>query len=294
MQYLVVFLSCCVFITIYLHSDPEDDIPFAAALYNNYDFVETLYNSLTETGVIVLQLGEAPYHDSPASQFTKGRRRESLINLLVEVGFETLHMYEDGNCGFDGSWTYLVAAKDASHDMRWYMRPAEVEVEIHRRTVRTVSGAPALKYFDGSVMQVYQFPHKVFELVFCRMEPKPDSCISDVFRENVPLSDFEVRMSGVGDGSGRGVYTKVDIKQGSSIARKENAYPVHIPASSLSLIYEYMDNSTDLKNAYGYIDGYGWETETFVSRLFRCWCEVCLLPILSLFESHICLIAPSS
>jgi hypothetical protein len=250
------------------NSDPEDDIPFASALYNDYDFVETLFNALTEDGVIVLQLGESPYHDSPASQFTKSKRREDLIDILVEVGFESLHLYEDGNCGFDGSWTFIVAAKDKENDMRWYMRHAGVEVEIRKRILRTVSGAPALKYFDGSIMQTYQFPHKVFEVVFCRKEPKPASCLMDVSRDNIPLSDFEVKMSGVGDGSGRGVYTKVDIKQGSAISMKEQARPVHIPASSLALVHKYMDTSAEIMKAYGYIDGYGWETESFVSPYF--------------------------
>eukprot|EP00557_Chaetoceros_sp_GSL56_P001364 CAMPEP_0176496106 /NCGR_PEP_ID=MMETSP0200_2-20121128/11021_1 /TAXON_ID=947934 /ORGANISM="Chaetoceros sp., Strain GSL56" /LENGTH=768 /DNA_ID=CAMNT_0017894045 /DNA_START=676 /DNA_END=2978 /DNA_ORIENTATION=- len=237
--------------------DPEDDIPFAAALYNNHDFTQTLFNALTDDGVLILQLGEAPDHDSPASQFTKAARRENLIDILVDIGFETIHMYEDGHCGFDGSWTYLLAVKDSSNDYRWYMTQPEMEVEIHSRIRRTKSGSSALKYFDGSIMQTYQVPHKVFEVVFCRTEPKPLSCVTDVARIDVPISDFEVKMSGVGDGSGRGVYTKVDIKQGSSIARKENARPIHIPASSLDLIEKYMDSSVDLTKAYGYIDGYG-------------------------------------
>jgi Spermidine synthase len=263
--HILLHVGAGVFLRDLMCRDPEDDIPFAKALYNNRDFAETLYNALADDGVIVLQLGEAPYHDSPASQFTKARRREDLINILVDVGFETVHVYEDGNCGFDGSWTYLVAAKDSSNDMRWYRRQAEVEVEIHSRIRRTISGALALKYFDGSIMQSYQVPHKVFEVVFCRSEPKPPSCVTDVSRINVPISDFEVKMSGVRDGSGRGVYTKVDIKQGSAIAKKENARPVHVPASSLNLVHKYMDTSADLTKAYGYIDGYGWETETYVS-----------------------------
>merc|ERR1719457_399444 len=51
--------------------DPEDDIPFAEMLYNDEDFVETLYNSLTDDGVIVLQLGEAPGEEDPGEEFTK-------------------------------------------------------------------------------------------------------------------------------------------------------------------------------------------------------------------------------
>jgi hypothetical protein len=96
------------------------------------------------------------------------------------------------------------------------------------------------------------------------------SCITDHHRENVALSDFEVRMSEVGEGSGRGVYTKVDIKEGTSIGKKESVNAVHVPGSAMDLIKKYMNESADIKKAYGYIDGYGWETHTFVSIPDRC------------------------
>lgn len=243
--------------------DPEDDIPFAAMLYNSYDFLKTLYNSLSVNGVIVLQLGEATDYSEPAAQFTKASRREQLINLLVDVGFEAMHLYEDGNCGFNSPWTFLVAFKNQKDDQNWYRNRAQIDIEIHERILRTKSGRPTLKYFDGALMQGYQNPHKVFESVFCRADPMPSSCETDHYRENVALSDFEVRMSEVGEGSGRGVYTKVDIKEGTSIAKKESVNAVHVPGSAMDLIHLYMKESTDMKKAYGYIDGYGWETHTF-------------------------------
>ena len=244
------------------HSDPEDDIPFAEMLYNDEDFVETLYNSLTDDGVIVLQLGEAPGEEDPGEEFTKSSRRQTLIYLLEEVGFETMHFFEDGNCGFEAPWSFLVAMKDETIDSRWYMSEAAVEVAIHERTVRTVSGKPALKYFDGSVKRGYHYPHKGAERVFCRSLPTPESCnqYTDVSRPDVDLSAFEVRMSSIGDGSGRGVFATVDIKKGSSIARKYNSHPVRATSDNMHYIEEY-----ELDALHNYLDGYGWSSVIFVS-----------------------------
>jgi len=237
-------------------------------LYNSYDFVETLYNSLSDEGMIVFQLGEAPIdYFQPAAQFTKESRRIALIDLLVDVGFEAMHLYEDGNCGFGGAWTFLVAFKKDGDDQAWYRTQAHVDVQIHKRMIRTKSGTHALDYFDGAVMQGYRNPHKIFESAFCRAEPTPYSCKTDRFRESVPLSDFEVKMSAVGDGSGRGVFAKVDIKQGTAISKKEAARSIHVPGSAMDLIERHRAQSADIQNAYGYIDGYGWGTHTFVSVL---------------------------
>ena len=251
-------------------------------LYNSYDFIETLYNSLSVNGVIVLQLGQAATYSQPAAQFTKASIREHLINVLVGVGFKAIHLYEDGNCEFLSPWTFLVAFKDGEDDQNWFRNRAQIDIEIHERILRTKSGRPALEYFDGALMQGYQNPHKVFEAVFCRANPMPSSCKSDHYRENVSLSDFEVRMSEVGEGSGRGVFTKVDIKEGTSIAKTESLHgAVHVTGSAVDLIDRYMNASTDLRKAYDYIDGYGWETHTFVS--------ICSFDALSYFGLIVCL-----
>lgn len=259
------FIAIFSFFTIFLSRDPEDDIPFAEMLYNDLSFVKTLYNSLSDNGVIVLQLGEAADYGDPAAVHTTSSRREILIELLEEVGFEAMHVYEDGNCGFNMPWTFLVAMKDEQIDLRWYMNEAQIEVEIHSRIVHTKSGKPALEYFDGNIMQGYQYPHKVFESVFCL--GYEDACVEDKLASDVPISALEVGMSGVGDGSGRGVYTTVDIQQGSSIGRSSSKLALHIPGSALALIFGYYDKSQDIQDVYNYIDGYGWQTYSFVSIL---------------------------
>jgi len=125
-----------------------------------------------------------------------------------------------------------------------------------------------LKYYDSVVMKGYRYPHKALETVYCRKEPMPDSCYRDEeVRPNVPVSAFDVRMSGVGDGSGRGVFAMVDIKKGSAIGR-ENPRRVHIPSSPLRTIDKYMGRSKSIRDVFSYADGYGGETHTFVSDWF--------------------------
>ena len=80
--------------------DPQDDISFAELLYTDETFISSLYNALNDNGIIVFQLGEAPdathHHDS----MNANSRRAILTEKLEEAGFESFHVYEDGNCGF--------------------------------------------------------------------------------------------------------------------------------------------------------------------------------------------------
>jgi len=247
--------------------DPQDEIPFASLLYSDPSFVRALYESLSDDGIMVLQLGGAPFHEDPADQFTMSARRTSLIKHLEDAGFESMHIYEDGNCGFMSAWTFLVVMKNSIHRENWYQTAAELDVEIHSRILRTHSGEPALQYFDAAVMSTYVHPHKVFETVYCRARPQPESCVamemmSQPKVENASLDKFEVRLSGAGEKSGRGIYAKVDVAKGTTIARREASRPVFIHPSSLWRIFDYMEMSSDINDVWKYVDGYGWQTDT--------------------------------
>ena len=155
--------------------------------------------------------------------------------------------------------------KDSNDDSSWYRNEAEMQLAIHKRAMRSYSGNPVLKYFDGSVMKGYQIPHRVFQTVFCRQIPTPEGCsfnnekIMDVMED-----DLEVKKSNSGDGSGRGVFTKVDIVAGMSIGRKEGSNPVYFPPSTTALIINGMENKLNNSIVYDYMDGYGWQVDTMV------------------------------
>lgn len=77
------------------HSDPESEIPFAKALYGNDKFMRTFYNSLSDDGIIVMQLGEGPKWNSPDETYSKFKNRATTIAILERLGFESIHVYEE-------------------------------------------------------------------------------------------------------------------------------------------------------------------------------------------------------
>ncbi len=250
--------------------DPQDNVPFAKILYTDEVFVESLYDALSDDGVMVFQLGGAPYGSDPPDEHTWSARRKDLIKLLEDVGFVDLRIYQDANCGFSDAWVFLIASKSEMSRSQWFMSAADLEVEKHWRLLRTNNGIPALQYFDSGVMSNYRYPHKAFESIYCASSPTPKSCFSsNRFRDkqpDVPLSDFEVRMSSVGDGSGRGVFTKVDIKKGSTIARQTFKYPVLFPHFATGHMYNYYSQqSKTFQDLFSYVDGYGYQSKLRVS-----------------------------
>jgi len=77
------------------HSDPEDEIPIAKALYGNDDFMRAFYNSLSDDGILVMQLGEAPRFNSPDETYSKFRNRATTTTFLENLGFNSIHVYEE-------------------------------------------------------------------------------------------------------------------------------------------------------------------------------------------------------
>mmetsp|Transcript_7718 Transcript_7718/g.8831 ORF Transcript_7718/g.8831 Transcript_7718/m.8831 type:complete len:135 (-) Transcript_7718:105-509(-) len=67
---------------------------------------------------------------------------------------------------------------EASKKM-WFRSAADINIAIHDRLIRTHSGLSPLKNFDGAMMESYQAPPKAFEIVYCKANPKPDSCKND-------------------------------------------------------------------------------------------------------------------
>lgn len=233
--------------------DPRDNVEFADALYNNNIFMESLYNALNDEGMIVMQLGESPYSDSPADEVSVDKNRASIIGLLEYNEFVSFHVYEEIHNGFGAPWVNVVACKDVICRQGWHRNEAEVELEIRKRVLPTVSGNPPLKYFDGSTMVMYQVPHKVFETVYCRKVPIPESCEAlgspNYIEFDYTWDYFEVKESTV-EGAGLGLFTTVDIPEGSSLYFDDS--PLVFPPSSYDIMTETSkDKATDVLGFIG-------------------------------------------
>lgn len=237
--------------------DPRDNVEFADALYNNDVFLTSLRDALNDDGLITMQLGEAPALDSPSDELSVDKNRAIIIGLMEEHDFESFHIYEDAHSGFQDPWVTLVACKDSKCRKNWHRNPVEVDLELRKKLLPTVSGKSPLRYFDGATMMMYQIPHKVYETVYCRKVPTPDSCVAlgsplDV-KYDVTWKDFEVKKSTI-EGGGLGLFTTVDIPKGSSLYFDDS--PIMFPPSMFDIMSKVEVGSNDIME---YISLYGEE-----------------------------------
>ena len=95
-------------------------------------FFLALFEALNDEGILVLQLGVAPYTDEPPDSMMKDYKRDYLSKSLERVGFESIHLYEEAHCDFRGkvdlyfmSWNILCRYSTVvdNHD---HFRPLDV------------------------------------------------------------------------------------------------------------------------------------------------------------------------
>mmetsp|Transcript_12738 Transcript_12738/g.16093 ORF Transcript_12738/g.16093 Transcript_12738/m.16093 type:complete len:463 (+) Transcript_12738:1555-2943(+) len=173
--------------------DPEDTVAFADVLYQNDVFMKSIYNGLNDDGILIAQLGGSPVLVDPPEEVSADKNRASMRRQIVGLGYQSMHSYSEHNCGFEASWTYLVACKDAKCRSNWYKNPAQVDESIHRRILRSKSGKSLLEYFDGTTMASYHIPRRAVETVYCRQFNQPEEC-------RFGTEGWSQRVLGTGDG----------------------------------------------------------------------------------------------
>lgn len=240
--------------------DPEDPQEVSDMLYSDENFVAAMMNSLTDEGVLVVQVGTAATIDDPRPEYGIYKNREILFrNFESNPDVEAMMVYEDAHCGFLEPHSFLVVCKSKTCRSRWYARSDQVDYQIYDRIVRTKSKKRALNYFDGTTQRSYQWPKKGWETVYCRREPvpfgthlssfvvhdlshvllfyslecayrklDPKAEVHDFVLEGEGESSFRVESEGEGDDKVTRVFATKDIPQGSYIM------PEHL-ASSLML-----------------------------------------------------------
>jgi hypothetical protein len=263
----------------FLHNrDPQDNIEFADALYKDDGFLTALYSALADDGVLAIQVGASPKLRDAAEHLNHHENRAILVSHLERLGFESIHSYAEGNVGFFDVWNFLLATKKRSSRKLFYRNEAEIEVAMRQRLIKTKSGLPSLKIFDGSTMANFQRPTKRVETIFCRRVPIPIECTFeslgrgfDPRRINIALSNFEVRISGAGDKAGRGLFAKTDIPDFAYMAVEQVPHSVYFPPSTHELIE---DMGEEISSAMGvwyyqtlqfYMFGYGFSRNFHVS-----------------------------
>ena len=238
---------------------------FTHSLYDNIEFLEAMHDGMTENGVIIMQLGESPGYSAPADTVSRDEKRAGITRLLEEVGFESIHVYEESHSAFYYPWSYLVAFKAFENRVNWYLTEPEVEVNIHERILPTKDGEISLRYFDGATMVSYQIPHKAFETVFCREEPTPKECL--YYRgyhpdeDSIPSTALEVKESGK---KGFGLFAAQNIPRRSMLGAAEATTSVKLSPTTTELAQargeKYPGAKKLLDSFLGYIYFYGFES----------------------------------
>ena len=70
-------------------------VEFAAALYGDEGFLRALYNALTEDGIIVTQVGDAPTLFDVPEVNSLHKNRAAYVNALIELGFQSILDYQE-------------------------------------------------------------------------------------------------------------------------------------------------------------------------------------------------------
>lgn len=233
--------------------EPETGSAISKDLYDT-EHLESILKSLTEDGIMIIQIGRAPTILDPRPDIGYNAPREALFkNLEALDEVEAMFVYEDPHCGFTEPRAFMVVCKSSACRRLFYATSDEIDYEIYARILRTHSRARALSYFDGVTHLGYQVAPKAWETLYCRREPTPFECSyrhldfkKEIFEydfEDEEKNPFEIKADWEGEGETKKVtathvYTKVDIPAGSYIM------PEHL-ASSLTLSHKAIDNLRD-------------------------------------------------
>lgn len=215
--------------------DPEDGSEISNQLYSDESFVDALINSLSEEGILTIQIGTAASIDDPRPDFGVYKQREFLFNLIeANSKIEAMFVYEEPHCGFTEPHAFLIACKSASCRSHWYARSDQVDFQIYERIVRTHSKKRALTFFDGTTQRSYQWPKKGWETVYCRRYPTPFECAYRTMDSNAGLYELDLedetqsafRVSIEKDDKGETIsklYATVEIPEGSFVLSEHMA-----------------------------------------------------------------------
>lgn len=229
--------------------DPEEEKEYNDKLYNDHDFITALFNSLTDDGVMVVQVGTSPNIHDPRADMGVYRRRELMFKMLeANPQTKVMAVYEEAHCGFNEPHAFLVVCKSYKCREGWYAPTDVIDFRIYERVSTTKSGERPLIHYDGSTQHTYKYPPKAWETVYCRRTPRPAECDFINIPKDVELfeyndddeqSDFIVEKKD--DGTFR-VLANEDIPKGSYVMAEHLASSFLISDRSVANLVENANN----------------------------------------------------
>lgn len=217
--------------------EPEMSLSISKDLYNEPELWKRILDSMSDEGILAIQIGYAPTITDPKPDMGYNAPREILFHTLENLdSVQAMFVYEDSHVGFLVPKAFLIVCKSNTCRSRFYASPDDVNVEIAKRSSN-------LQYYDGVTQIYYQVAPKAWETIYCRREPMPFECnyrhldFSKKIFEFKANDDAETAVFDVTVDETSGntkVFAKVDIPKGSYIMADH-------AASSLQLSHKVID-----------------------------------------------------
>jgi hypothetical protein len=209
--------------------DPEVSSSISKDLYDNSNVISSILKSLSDNGVLAIQIGRAPTIYDPRPDIGVSSNRERLFRTLESLPeVEAMFVYEEAHCGFPEPRAFMVVCKSADCRSRWYATSDVTDYEIYDRIVRTHSKERALVNFDGVTHLGYQVAPKAWETLYCRREPTPFECAYRHLPLNKSIFEYDVENEEDGAFTIKGKWSE-DEKEVEEVYVYAN---VNIPAGS--------------------------------------------------------------
>jgi len=246
--------------------DPEDNVSFADDLYGG-KFIDAMVGSLTDDGVIIIQVGTAPSLYDPPEDRGVYNARDVLFKHL-ELRLNTMFVYEESRCGFPEPHSFVVGCKSKSCRNQWYAKSDVIDYEVYRRIVASKDGDPTLVHFDGSTQHGYKFTPRAWEDIYCRREPEPAECKYRSLDIDKEIIGWEAGFEARTDEDGKtGIFTTRDVEEGSYIMAEELAASLFLSSDTHKNLVDSTtsmpgSNTIVIENFLEYTDKYGRESLT--------------------------------
>lgn len=234
-------------------SEPGMSSAISKDLYDDAEVLGSILKSMSDNGILTIQIGRAPTILDPRPDIGFNAPRERLFKTLESLDdVQAMFVYEDPHTGFMEPKAFMIVCKSVSCRQHFYATSDEMDYQIYDRIVLTTKGQKernnkrALRYFDGVTHLGYQVAPKAWETIYCRREPMPFECDYRHLDFTKDLFDFDVHDEENGPFKIVAEWEEEEIKATQVVANvhiPKGSYimPEHV-SSSLSLSYQAIEN----------------------------------------------------
>lgn len=149
----------------------------ASSFLVDKEALSAMVQSLTDDGIMAVNIGAAPMILDPKPDVGTYAPREALIRNLESLDdVAAVIVFEEPSTGATQPGSMLIVCRSVNCRQHFYATSDVIDYQIYDRLVHRHSKARSLENYDGIVHLSYQVPPKAWETVYCRREPTPFEC----------------------------------------------------------------------------------------------------------------------